>query len=195
MELGCREHPLVVQHRPQGRRVLRANGGVVGGVGVYTLQSPAVVQSDAAEPVLSGADLGRHLIRVGGCNDCHTPGFMELGERIDESLWLTGVPVGWRGPWGTTYASNLRRFVQPFTEAQFIHVVRTRNSRPPMPWMSLHAMSDRDLASIYRYIKSLPLVGDEMPDYVPPDQEPKTPYLDMSPQNLPVAAANAPTAG
>jgi mono/diheme cytochrome c family protein len=132
---------------------------------------------------------GRYLIRSAGCNDCHTPGWMQNGGTTPEAQWLTGVPVGWRGPWGTTYASNLRRFVQPFTEAQFIQVVRTRNSRPPMPWMSLHAMSDRDLASIYRYIKSLPLVGDEMRDYVPPDQAPRTPYLDMEPKNLPVAAA------
>lgn len=137
---------------------------------------------------------GRYLIRSAGCNDCHTPGWMQNGGQTPEDQWLTGVPVGWRGPWGTTYASNLRRFVQPFTEAQFIHVVRTRNSRPPMPWMSLHAMSDKDLGSIYRYIRSLPLAGDEMPDYVPPDQEPRTPFLNMAPQNLPVAAVEAPTA-
>ena len=134
---------------------------------------------------------GRYLIRSAGCNDCHTPGWMQNGGQTPEDQWLTGVPVGWRGPWGTTYASNLRRFVRPFTEAQFIHLVRTRNSRPPMPWMSLHAMSDKDLGSIYRYIRSLPVVGDEMPDYVPPDQEPRTPFLNMAPQNLPTAAVEA----
>ena len=130
---------------------------------------------------------GKYLIQSAGCNDCHTPGWMETGGKTPEALWLTGVPVGWRGPWGTTYASNLRRFVQPFTEEQFVHLVRTRNSRPPMPWMSLHAMSDRDLTAIYRYIRSLPLEGDVMPDYVPPELEPKTPFFSMVPQNLPAA--------
>jgi mono/diheme cytochrome c family protein len=140
-------------------------------------------------------EAGRYLIRASGCNDCHTPGFMQHGETVPEALWLTGVPVGWRGPWGTTYASNLRRFVQPFTAEQFVYLVRNRNSRPPMVWPSLHAMSDPDLKAIYAYIKSLPVTGAVMPDVVPPDREPKTPYIMLVPQGLPSAPAQAaPTA-
>ena len=45
------------------------------------------------------AERGRYLVRISGCNDCHTPRFPELGEKVPESEWLTGVPVGWRGPW------------------------------------------------------------------------------------------------
>jgi hypothetical protein len=135
-------------------------------------------------------EAGRYLIRAGGCNDCHTPGFMQKGEQVPESLWLTGVPVGWRGPWGTTYASNLRLFIKPFTEEQFVEVIRKRNSRPPMVWPALHAMSDRDLKAIYRYIKSLGDAGQPMPDYVPPGQEPKTPYLNLMPV-VPAAATAA----
>ena len=156
-------------------------GGVVGGVGVYTLQSPAVVQSDAAEPVLSGADLGRHLIRVGGCNDCHTPGFMELGERIDESLWLTGVPVGWRGPWGTTYASNLRLLAAAHTPQTWVESLRRKDGRPPMPWTAVHAMSDEELKAMYAYIRRLGTGGGAMPGYLPPTEEPQTPYLNLEP--------------
>ena len=134
---------------------------------------------------------GRYLVRAGGCNDCHTPAFMMLGEKVPESQWLTGNAMGFRGPWGTTYASNLRRFVQPFTAEQFVEVVRKRNDRPPMPWPSLHAMSDADLKSIYAYIKSLPVSGAATPDFVPPGHQPKTPYILMVPQNLPGAAAGA----
>jgi mono/diheme cytochrome c family protein len=132
---------------------------------------------------------GRYLVRAGGCNDCHTPAFMVLGEKVPESQWLTGNAMGFRGPWGTTYPSNLRRFVQPFTAEQFVEVVRKRNDRPPMPWPSLHAMSDADLKSIYAYLKSLPVTGPATPDFVPPDREPKTPFIVMVPQNLPGAAA------
>lgn len=124
---------------------------------------------------------GRYLIRTSGCNDCHTPGFMQLGEKVPEALWLTGTPIGWRGPWGTTYASNLRLFVKPFSEDDFVKVCHTRNSRPPMPWPSLHAMRDEDLRAIYRYIKSLPEAGQPMPQFVPPTQEPQTPYLSLMP--------------
>ena len=34
------------------------------------------------EPTISAASpeaAGRYLVRVGGCNDCHTPGFAMLG--------------------------------------------------------------------------------------------------------------------
>lgn len=133
---------------------------------------------------------GRYVIAVGGCNDCHTPGFMEKGWAVPETEWLTGVPVGWKGPWGTTYASNLRLFLQDFDEDTFVQVVRVRNTRPPMPWPNLHAMSDADLRSVYRYIRSLPVKGEKMPAYVPPGQEPTTVYVNMFPQT-PSARADA----
>jgi len=131
---------------------------------------------------------GRYLVMVGGCNDCHTPGFIQKGDAVPESLWLTGNPVGWRGPWGTTYSSNLRRFVKDMDEDTWVKTMRERNTRPPMPWSSLHAMDDRDLRSTFRYIKSLQPLGDPTPEFVPPGIEPKSPYLDMTPRNLPQSA-------
>jgi len=129
----------------------------------------------------SPVNAGRYIVMMAGCNDCHTPGYMESGSKVPEELWLTGVPVGWRGPWGTTYASNLRLFVKDFDEDTFVQVVRARNTRPPMPWSSLHAMSDADLRAVYRYIRSLPIRGQRTPEYVPPGQEPATPYLVLEP--------------
>ena len=90
--------------------------------------APVVAGSPDAEPTV---ERGRYIVKVAGCNDCHTPGFMEKGFGVPESEWLTGVPVGWKGPWGTTYASNLRRFVKDFDEPTFVQTVRARNSRPP----------------------------------------------------------------
>ena len=151
-----------------------------------TTPAPAVSALPDDAPT---AERGRYLVRVGGCNDCHTPGFMEKGPAVPESLWLTGVPVGWRGPWGTTYASNLRLFAKDFDEDTFVQVVRARNGRPPMPWPNLHAMSDQDLRSVFRYIRSLPVTGEVMPQYVPPDREPATAYVEMVPQ-MPKARAD-----
>ena len=134
---------------------------------------------------------GKYLVKLGGCNDCHTPGFNQAGHATPESAWLTGVPVGFTGPWGTSYPSNLRLFTKDFDEETFVSVMRARNSRPPMPWPSLHAMSDRDLRAIYRYIRSLPVRGEKMPEALPPGVEPTTPYIVMVPR-LPDAAP-APT--
>jgi mono/diheme cytochrome c family protein len=138
---------------------------------------------------------GKYLVRLGGCNDCHTAGFNMLGEKIPESQWLTGQPVGFRGPWGTTYPSNLRLFVQNVKEDDFVQQVRARNTRPPMPWASLHAMSDNDLRAIYKYVKSLGAAGKAAPEYVAPGDEPKTPFVVFEPVfpkgMTPPAAENA----
>lgn len=123
---------------------------------------------------------GKYLVEVAGCNDCHTPGVLE-GKQVPESDWLTGVPVGWRGPWGTTYASNLRLSVQMYTEETFVKAMKERSEHPPMPWASLHAMTDEDLGAVYAYIKSLGTKGDVMPRFVPPGAEPDTAYRSMVP--------------
>jgi mono/diheme cytochrome c family protein len=121
-------------------------------------EAPQAPQTQRKQPSVSGAspeEAGRYIVRTSGCNDCHTPNFMVIGEKVPEAQWLVGNPIGFRGPWGTTYPQNLRRFVQPFTPEQFIEVVRKRYDRPPMPWSQLHAMSDADLKAVYTYLKNL----------------------------------------
>lgn len=156
---------------------------------VQTAAAPAPV-APAAAADLPSVERGRYVVLVGGCNDCHTPGFMEKGLATPEGDWLTGVPVGWKGPWGTTYASNLRLFLKGMDEDVFVQVARARNSRPPMPWPNLHSMSDADLRSVYRFIRSLPVKGEQMPAYVPPGREPGTAYVELVPQ-LPKVSADA----
>jgi hypothetical protein len=53
-----------------------------------------------------------------------------------------------------------------------------------MPWPNLHAMSDADLRSVFRYNRGLPVRGGRMPGYVPPGGEPATAYVEMMPQLL-----------
>lgn len=142
---------------------------------------------DSAAPHVVAADpvaAGRYLVTVGQCNDCHTADFMEHGASIPEADWLTGSPVGFRGPWGTTYASNLRLLVQALPEDAFVEMVRTRKDRPPMPWVNVNAISEPDVRAIYRYIRSLGPKGDAMPAVVPPGEEPTTPYFDFEPKHL-----------
>jgi mono/diheme cytochrome c family protein len=130
---------------------------------------------------------GRYLIQTSGCNDCHTHGFMQKDGQVAESEWLTGDAMGWQGPWGTTYPSNLRLLVHSMTEAQWLARAR-QPMRPPMPSPSLRAMTDADLKAIYRYVKSLPVKGPAAPAYVPPGGKVATPYLDLTPKNLPPVA-------
>ena len=123
-----------------------------------------------------GVERGRYLVSVAGCNDCHTPGYMPSAGQVDETLWLTGDSFGWRGPWGTTYPSNLRLLMHGMTEEQWLTLARNLKARPPMPWFNLNKMVDDDLRAIYRYARYLGPGGEPAPAYVPPDQEPNPPY-------------------
>lgn len=146
----------------------------------------AVHSADTSHVAAASSELaGKYLVRISGCNDCHTPGYSQSGGNVPVARWLTGNPVGYRGPWGTSYASNLRLYVDPMSEDDWVRVMRARNDKPPMPWESLHAMSDPDLRAIYRFIKSLQKAGEPSPQDVPPGQEPKTPFILMAPPSMP----------
>jgi mono/diheme cytochrome c family protein len=130
-------------------------------------------------------DAGRYLVKIGGCNDCHTPGYVEqimmTGKQMPESDWLKGADVGFSGPWGVSYAANLRLSFQNMTEDQFVELARTGQGRPPMPWPSLQAMSDPDLKAIYAYIRSLGAAGVAAPAALSPGVEPDRPHIAFAP--------------
>lgn len=137
----------------------------------------------AGEPRLDPqmVEQGRYLVRIAGCNDCHTPGYAMQDGKVDESLWLTGDSFGWRGPWGTTYGSNLRILMHDMSEDAWVEVARGLKRRPPMPWFNLNEMKEQDLRAIYQYTRSLGDPGQPAPAYVPPDREPAPPYASFPP--------------
>lgn len=144
------------------------------------------------EPHVAAKDqiaAGKYIVEIGGCNDCHTPGFAEGGGKTPEDEWLVGVPVGYRGPWGTSYPSNLRLSVQNTPEDAWVATMSEREALPPMPWPSLHAMNERDLRATYAYIKSLPVKGAPAPAPLPPTEEPTTPYFWFVPITGPAPGA------
>jgi len=134
---------------------------------------PALAQ-DKADPLVGR---GRYLVSIAGCNDCHTPNYPPSGGKVPEAQWLTGESLGWSGPWGTTYPTNLRLYMQDLTEEQWVKKAKTLQARPPMPWFNVRAMSTSDLRAIYRYVRHLGPAGQPAPAYVPPGQEPKGPAV------------------
>jgi mono/diheme cytochrome c family protein len=138
--------------------------------------------ADAAQPATAKADAsslarGKYLVVIGGCNDCHTAGYAPTNGKVPEKDWLAGDRLGWRGPWGTTYAANLRQYMQALTEAQWLAKARALETRPPMPWSNVRAMTTQDLRALYRYIRHLGPGGDAAPPYLPPDKEPPPPFV------------------
>jgi hypothetical protein len=143
-------------------------------VGISMAAAPAVVAAHDAAP---SAERGRLLVQTSGCNDCHTEGYGLKEGDIPESEWLKGSILGWRGPWGTTYAINLRLKLHEMNEEEWAKYSASFKTRPPMPWFNVHAMDESDRRSLYLYVTSFKELGEPAPQYVPPDQEPKGPFI------------------
>jgi mono/diheme cytochrome c family protein len=142
----------------------------------------AIHAAEAAKPPGAKANAsslarGKYLVTISGCNDCHTAGYAMTNGKVPEKDWLAGDRLGWRGPWGTTYAVNLRQYMQTLTEAQWVAKAKALETRPPMPWDNIRAMTTQDLRAIYRYIRHLGPAGEAAPAYVPPDKEPPPPFV------------------
>jgi len=132
---------------------------------------------------------GEYITRTSGCNDCHTPGFAESGGQTPQQQWLVGAPVGWHGPWGTTYPANLRLKVQEMDEAAWLKYSAELHTRPPMPDFAIRAMTENDRLAIYRFIRSLGPAGEAAPAYLPPGTTPPPPYVQWVLPPAPQAAA------
>jgi mono/diheme cytochrome c family protein len=143
----------------------------------------AAAQAGAAEVSVKR---GEQVAITGGCHDCHTAGYLESGGKIDPAASLAGTQLGWQGPWGTTYPANLRLTAKDKGgEDGFVQYLKTFEARPPMPYFNVHAMDESDLRSLYQYIASLGEPGAPVPEFVPPGQEPKTPYIVIAPPIMP----------
>lgn len=138
---------------------------------------------------------GDYLVRIAGCNDCHTPGYTDSQGDVDRALWLIGSPLGFSGPWGTTYAANLRLKAADKDEAAWLAYTADLHTRPMMPDFAVRAMSEDDRRALYRLIRSLGVPGDPAPTFLPPGQTPPAPYIQLVLPAQPAASAAAASPG
>ena len=137
------------------------------------------------QPAQPSIEYGKYVSVLGGCNDCHTPGYNETGGKIDPAKALIGSSSGYQGPWGTTYPTNLRLLSSTMSEDDWVKFLSTFTARPPMPFYNVHAMNDTMKHSLYLYLASLGKAGDPAPDYVPPGGKPKFPFVVEAPPTMP----------
>jgi len=120
---------------------------------------------------------GRYMVVTGHCNNCHTAGYQQTAGNIPEKDWLTGRDIGHRGPWGTTYPTNLRINVNKMSEAEWVAYASTLRARPGMPSWSLRDTDAADLRAMYRFIRSLGPSDKPSRPPLPPGEEPQTLYI------------------
>jgi mono/diheme cytochrome c family protein len=154
-------------------------------VGVLAAASAGALASAAtapAKPAHAGpgraaqVERGRYLVTVMGCGDCHTPG--TFYGAADHARMLSGSELGWRGPWGVTFARNLTPDQETglgyWSEDEIVKAFRSgvKNDGspvlPPMPWQDFAALTDADAHAIAAYLMSLPPVKHKVPDLLPP---------------------------
>jgi len=157
-------------------RATLLGAGLVIAMGYTVVHGQAPKQ--AAAPAASATiERGRYVVEIGGCNDCHTMGYANAGGKAAEADRLKGDTLGYRGPWGTTYPTNLRLSIGKMTEDAWLKYAKTLMTRPPMPWFNIRAMTEADQRALYQYVKSLGAGGAAAPVFLPPDKAPKQPYI------------------
>jgi mono/diheme cytochrome c family protein len=178
---------------------------VVSLAGVIALALPLVAAAPHRAEKARRIERGEYLATVMGCNDCHTPGM--LYGQPDFARRMGGSDLGWRGPHGVSYASNLTPDTETgigrWTEQQIVNAIRAgmrpdgRQLLPPMPWPNFARLTDEDAFAIAAYLKSLPPVKHASLGPVPPDRAAAVTgsILDMPPPPAWDVAAKAGGAG
>lgn len=123
---------------------------------------------------------GQYLVNLGGCMDCHTPGYF-LG-KPDMARYLGGSEVGFEIPGvGVFYGPNItpdkETGIGDWTEEQIITAITTgmrpdgRRLVPIMPWMALAKLTKEDQQAIAAYLKSIPPVKNKAPGPFGPNEK------------------------
>lgn len=124
---------------------------------------------------------GQYVMTLGGCNDCHTPGYF-FG-KPDMARFLGGSEVGFEIPGlGVFHGPNLTP--DPETglgtwSVEQIAAAITKGKRPDgrelapiMPWHAFANLTAQDVRAIAVYLKSLPPVKNKVPGPFGPNEQP-----------------------
>ncbi len=135
---------------------------VIGSAVFWVLTLPNNMQPNELAAFPDGdADAGETMFWAGGCASCHAA----KGATGDAKLVLSGG-VELKTPFGTFYAPNLSQDQQNgiggWSLGQFANAMKRGVSPqgehyyPAFPYTSYTRMTDKDVADLYAYIKTLP---------------------------------------
>ncbi|WP_430691524.1 c-type cytochrome [Mesorhizobium vachelliae] len=157
---------------------------------IRTLVSLACLAASAVgvTTIKAGADdtqvaHGKYLVNLGGCNDCHTPGYF-LG-KPDMARFLGGSDLGFEIPGqGVFVGSNLtpdkETGIGTWTQAQIVTAIQTgerpdgRILAPVMPWHAFAKLTKDDAKAIAAYLQSLEPVKNSVPGPFAPGEKTST---------------------
>lgn len=158
---------------------------------------PSLLTAFLAGMLLSGlaqaqdlVERGKYIATIGGCLDCHTPGYF-FG-KPDLTRYLGGSDVGFKvGELGIFVGPNLTSDRETglgnWTDAQIATALTTgerpdgRILAPIMPWRALAHLTKPDLAALVAYLRSLPPVSHKVPGPFGPNEKPPVFVMQLVP--------------
>jgi mono/diheme cytochrome c family protein len=141
---------------------------------------------------------GKYLVTLGGCNDCHTPGYF-FG-KPDAARFLGGSEVGFEIPGrGVFHGPNLTPDQETglgnWSTAQ-IEAAITKGLRPDgrilapiMPWHAFANLTREDSRAIAAFLKSLPPVKNKVPGPFGPSETPTSFVMKIVPPDAATTGA------
>jgi mono/diheme cytochrome c family protein len=146
-------------------------------VAVVALCQPFVAVSKAQSEI----DRGKYLVTLGGCSDCHTPGYF-FG-KPDMTKYLGGSQVGFEIPdLGVFHGPNLtpdkETGLGAWTDEQIVAAIQQgkrpdgRMLAPIMPWRAFANLSTADVKAIVAYLRTVPPVRNKVPGPFGPKEKP-----------------------
>jgi mono/diheme cytochrome c family protein len=141
---------------------------------------------------------GKYLVTLGGCTDCHTPGFF-LG-KPDMNRYLGGSDVGFEIPGlGSFYGRNLtpdpETGIGNWTLQDIVTAIQTgtrpdgRQLAPIMPWRAFAKLTKEDAQAIAVFLKSLPPVKHKVLGPYGPSETPQSFVMKIVPPEEKTASA------
>lgn len=141
---------------------------------------------------------GKYLVTLGGCTDCHTPGYFLGGP--DMSRYLGGSDVAFEIPGlgafiGRNLTPDKETGLGDWTAEQIVTALRTgerpdgRVLAPIMPYHALANLTDDDAMAIAQFLMSIEPVRNEIPGPFGPGEEVSTFMFRILPPGATAATA------
>jgi mono/diheme cytochrome c family protein len=154
------------------QNVVRQNHNLIYAIGELIFLGPEESRQPHAPPRAATAEYGEYLaLHVALCADCHTPRHGLRNEPDMERLFAgnadppAGVPAN---PSNITPDNSTG--IGTWGEEDFLRTIQTginpggRELHPFMPWRQLRHMSEDDLRAIYRYLRTVRPIVNEVPE-------------------------------
>jgi mono/diheme cytochrome c family protein len=154
------------------RNIVRQDHNLIYAIGEMLFLGPEQTQRPIAPTRSATAEYGEYLaLNVALCADCHTPR-RGLRNQADMERLFAGTadpPAGFPAKPANITPDNSTG-IGTWSEADFVRTLQTGTTpdgddlHPFMPWRQYRRMSEDDLRAIYRYLRTVRPIVNEVPD-------------------------------